>query len=79
MISKKRDKNGEEILCPRSYNIKIPTKVKEKINFIRIKIIIIYITQCKITFKQKEKEAKFILHNVRLQSPVGITLPKASL
>ena len=35
-ISKKKGERGEAILCPRSYNIKIPTKVKGKINCIRV-------------------------------------------
>ena len=35
-ISKKRGKKGEIILCPRSYNIKIPTKIKEKIKCVRV-------------------------------------------
>lgn len=35
-ISKKRGENGEIILCPRSYNIKIPTKIKEKIKCVRV-------------------------------------------
>ena len=35
-ISKKRGKRGEAILCPRSYNIKVPTKVEGKINCIRV-------------------------------------------
>ena len=34
-ISRKRGERGEVIICPRSYNIKIPTKVKGKINCIR--------------------------------------------
>ena len=35
-ISKKRGEKGEIILCPRSYNIKIPTKIKEKIKCVRV-------------------------------------------
>ena len=35
-ISKKRGKNGEIILCPRSYNIKILTKIKEKVKCVRV-------------------------------------------
>lgn len=35
-ISEKRGEKGEIILCPRSYNIKIPTKIKEKIKCVRI-------------------------------------------
>lgn len=35
-ISKKRGEKGEIILCPKSYNIKIPTKIKEKIKCVRI-------------------------------------------
>lgn len=35
-VSKKRGKKGEIILCPRSYNIKIPTKIKEKIKCVRV-------------------------------------------
>ena len=35
-ISKKRGERGEAILCPRSYNIKVPTKVEGKINCIRV-------------------------------------------
>lgn len=35
-ISKKRGERGEAILCPRSYNIKVPTKVKGKINCVRV-------------------------------------------
>lgn len=35
-ISRKRGERGEAILCPRSYNIKVPTKVKGKINCIRV-------------------------------------------
>lgn len=35
-ISKKRGEKGEIILCPRSYNIKIPTKTKEKIKCVRV-------------------------------------------
>lgn len=62
-ISKKRGKNGEAILCPRSYNIKIPTKVKGKINCIRIvpcrnyyKIEVIY-EETEIPFKKTENVA----------------------
>lgn len=35
-ISKKRGEKGEIVLCPRSYNIKIPTKIKEKIKCVRV-------------------------------------------
>lgn len=35
-ISKKRGEKGEIILCPKSYNIKIPTKIKEKIKCVRV-------------------------------------------
>lgn len=35
-ISKKRGERGEAILCPKSYNIKVPTKVEGKINCIRV-------------------------------------------
>ena len=35
-ISRKRGERGEAVLCPRSYNIKVPTKVKGKINCIRV-------------------------------------------
>lgn len=35
-ISRKRGEKGEIILCPRSYNIKIPTKIKEKIKCVRV-------------------------------------------
>ena len=35
-ISRKRGKRGEAILCPKSYNIKIPTKIKGKINCIKV-------------------------------------------
>lgn len=35
-ISKKRGEKGEIILCPRSYNIKIPTKIKGKIKCLRV-------------------------------------------
>ena len=35
-ISKKRGEKEEIILCPRSYNIKIPTKIKEKIKCVRV-------------------------------------------
>lgn len=35
-ISKKRGEKGEVILCPRSYNIKISTKIKEKIKCVRV-------------------------------------------
>lgn len=35
-ISKKRGKNGEIILCPRNYNIKILTKIKEKVKCVRV-------------------------------------------
>ena len=38
-ISRKRGKRGERgeaILCPRSYNIKVPTKIEGKINCIRV-------------------------------------------
>ena len=35
-ISRKRGEKGEIILCPKSYNIKIPTKIKEKIKCVRV-------------------------------------------
>lgn len=35
-ISRKRGERGEAILCPRSYNIKVPTKIEGKINCIRV-------------------------------------------
>ena len=35
-ISKKRGEKGEIILCPKSYNIKIPTKIKGKIKCVRV-------------------------------------------
>ena len=35
-ISRKRGERGEAILCPKSYNIKVPTKVEGKINCIRV-------------------------------------------
>ena len=35
-ISKKRGERDEAILCPKSYNIKVPTKVKGKINCVRV-------------------------------------------
>ena len=35
-ISKKRGEKGEIILCPKSYNIKILTKIKEKIKCVRV-------------------------------------------
>lgn len=35
-ISKKRGEKGEIVLCPKSYNIKIPTKIKGKIKCVRV-------------------------------------------
>ena len=35
-ISRKRGERGEAILCPRSYNIKVPAKIEGKINCIRV-------------------------------------------